>query len=108
MGLNMRKFLCALSFCLMATTANAVVYYPPKPVPLPPGSHTCWGCAAGVTSFLGVVAALALYDFQRRWTCSGDYLGLGGPGFSEPMPTAGNVKPPPLCGTPRRVLRTRG
>ena len=30
------------------------------------------------------------YDLARRTNCEGDVLGLGGPGFSEPMPV-GNV-----------------
>jgi hypothetical protein len=35
------------------------------------------------------------YDLLRRTTCSGDFLGLGGPGFTTPItPASGNVMIP--------------
>jgi hypothetical protein len=49
--------------------------------------------AAAVGGFLGFVAFLDMYDIIRRTTCSDDFLNLGGPGFTEPMPN-GNVMIP--------------
>ena len=87
-------------------SASATVWHPVVPVKPVPSVGTSSAAGAGaVTGFLAFVAALALYDIQRRWTCSGDYLGLGGPGFNEPM-KGGNVKAPPNCG--RKVVRVKG
>lgn len=43
---------------------------------------------AAVTFVVPPIAVF--YDLQRRTSCEGDVLGLGGPGFSEPIPV-GNV-----------------
>jgi predicted DNA-binding ribbon-helix-helix protein len=76
------------------TTASA--WYPPKPPAAPPiitnGTSGAAGAAA-TAGFLGFVAVLAGYDLFRRTTCVGDFLYLGGPGFSEKMPN-GNVMIP--------------
>ena len=76
------------------TTASAW-YYPPKPPPIIPHSTSgATGAGAGATAgFIGFVAVLAAYDLLRRTTCVGDFLYLGGPGFTEKMPT-GNVMIP--------------
>jgi hypothetical protein len=42
---------------------------------------------------VGVAAFLGLYDVGRRTTCSGDFLRLGGPGFTETL-GVGNVMIP--------------
>ena len=74
-------------------SAFAVVPPPPKPLVGFAGSSSSAGAwAAG--GIIGVAAFLAGYDFVRRTNCIGDPLGLGGPGFSEPMPAAGNIIPP--------------
>jgi hypothetical protein len=44
--------------------------------------------------FLGTIASLGAYDIVRRTSCSGDFLGLGGPGFSQPVKATDNVIPP--------------
>ena len=89
----------------LISSASATYYHSVVVKPVPSvGTSSAAGVGA-TTGFLAFVAALALYDIQRRWTCSGDYLGLGGPGFSEPM-KGGNVKAPPNCG--RKVLRVKG
>jgi hypothetical protein len=67
--------------------------------PVTPASTIASGGSAGLGAWIaggviGVAAFLGLYDFGRRTTCVGDPLLLGGPGFSEPMPGAGNVMPP--------------
>lgn len=96
----MCRFVCAgivsaFVFAAVApNTVSATVALPPAPhvVPLPAGTGSAAGAAA-VGGFLGFVAALDMYDLIRRTTCSGDFLHLGGPGFTEPMPT-GNVMIP--------------
>ncbi len=89
----MRKFLGAVvagALLLAAaapTPASAVIVRPP-----PPATSTV---GLGFTySFLGIVAALDLYDLIRRTTCSGDFLALGGPGFTSPITPGMNVLPP--------------
>jgi hypothetical protein len=44
--------------------------------------------------FLGFVATLGVYDLVRRTTCAGDFLNLGGPGFSQPMKATDNALTP--------------
>lgn len=77
-------------------TASAVAPPPPvvhpKPIVAGGTSSTAGAWAAG--GIIGVAAFLAGYDFIRRTSCIGDPLGLGGPGFSEPQPAAGNIIPP--------------
>jgi hypothetical protein len=57
---------------------------------------------------IAIIPPLAIfYDLQRRTSCEGDVLGLGGPGFTEPMPV-GNVMIPAVnrsacAAAPRRV-----
>lgn len=45
---------------------------------------------------IGVAGALVGYDLIRRFSCTGDFLKLGGPGFDGPV---GNnaVMPPRRC-----------
>ena len=91
------------------TTASA--WYPP-PVPPPPSivTHGTSGAAgaAATAGFIGFVAVLVGYDLLRRTTCVGDFLYLGGPGFTEKMPN-GNVMIP-QCPIVKRqpIVRTRG
>lgn len=98
----MKKFLLAtavsLSLVVNSVAAIAPVVVTPTIIPPPPHSGAWSAGAAGATGFIAFVAALAGYDLIRRWTCSGDFLHLGGPGFTEPMPKVGNVKAPPYCG----------
>jgi hypothetical protein len=94
----MPKVVCAavasvfMFTAIAQNTASATVPVPvPVLHPLPVGSSAAGAAAVG--GFLGVVALLDGYDLIRRTTCSGDFLGLGGPGFTEPMPN-GNVMIP--------------
>lgn len=58
---------------------------------------------APAVPLVAVPPLLVFYDLQRRSSCIGDPLGLGGPGFSEPIRPGQNVKPPPDCtAQPRR------
>jgi len=66
------------------------------PAPPPHSSHVAGGVGFPAV-VIGVASVLGLYDILRRTTCSGDFLGLGGPGFSEPIRPNQNVLPPPNC-----------
>ena len=47
-----------------------------------------------VTVPVAIIPPFAVfYDLSRRISCQGDILGMGGPGFSEPIPV-GNVMIP--------------
>jgi predicted DNA-binding ribbon-helix-helix protein len=100
---------CLVALTSFPTTASA--WYPPKPPAAPPiithGTSGAAGAAA-TAGFLGFVAVLAAYDLLRRTTCVGDFLYLGGPGFSEKMPN-GNVMIPQCPIVKRRpVVAARG
>jgi hypothetical protein len=93
----MSKFVCAAVISALAVTAaiptesSATMIVTPHVVAA--GSSSAAGAAAA-GSFIGFVAALDIYDLIRRTTCSGDFLGLGGPGFSEPLKVGMNVMTP--------------
>ena len=96
---------------IAAPTMASAFYCPPPPVVVAHAAGT--SAAAGVAAtggFIGFVAVLVGYDLIRRTTCSGDFLHLGGPGFTEPMPN-GNVMIP-QCKIKKvahkKVLRVRG
>lgn len=93
----MSKFLCgaivsALAFTAIIPADAAPVAIAPPVVPAATTSSTAGAAATG--GFIGLAAALDIYDFIRRTTCSGDFLGLGGPGFSEPLKVGMNVMTP--------------
>jgi hypothetical protein len=91
--------------------ASAYMPIPPPPPPPPQISHGTSGAAGAgaVTGFIGFVSAIVTYDLIRRTTCSGDFLGLGGPGFTTPItPASGNVMIPRQCVVKRAVVRARG
>ena len=80
------------------------------PVPIVSGGGSGAGAAGGV---IGVAAFFVVYDLIRRTSCSGDFLGLGGPGFDTPVTIGLNVITPPKCGPIRHkrhraVLHARG
>ena len=95
----MRKVVCAAvasAFMFTAIAQNTASATVPVPVPVLHPLTVATSSAAGAAAtggFLGFVALLDGYDLIRRTTCSGDFLGLGGPGFTEPMPN-GNVMIP--------------
>jgi len=103
------KYVAAVCAALVAmpSLASAHYYYHPKVILLTKGTSGAAGAAA-VGGFLGFVAVLAGYDLLRRTTCSGDFLGLGGPGFTEKLPN-GNVMTP-QCRVKKvaNVVRVRG
>ena len=111
---RMLRLTAAVLACVVAglsffsTTASA--WYPPHPPAPPIITHGTSGAAGAAASagFIGFVAALAGYDLLRRTTCVGDFLYLGGPGFTEKMPN-GNVMIPQCPIVKKRpVVRARG
>jgi hypothetical protein len=84
---------------------QAVAVVPvPKPPPIFHGGGSGGAGAAAAGGFIGFVGFLAIYDLIRRTTCSGDFLRMGGPGFTEPIRPGMNVLPP-QC---KKVVRARG
>jgi hypothetical protein len=67
------------------------------PVPIAGGASAGAGVAGG---FIGFVGLLVTYDLIRRTTCSGDFLQLGGPGFTTPITPAMTVLPPRCAPAP--------
>jgi hypothetical protein len=106
----MKKVTCAAiasAFVFAAVAPNTASAVPAAPVVHPVVVSGSSGAgAAAVGGFLGFVAALDIYDFIRRTTCSGDFLGLGGPGFSEPLKVGMNVMTP-QCPTVHKGKRHR-
>jgi hypothetical protein len=110
----MRKLKYAAAVCAalvaMPSLASAHYYHIPKVVLAPKlGTSSAFGAgAAATTGFLGFVAVLAGYDLLRRTTCSGDFLGLGGPGFGEPMPNGNVMIPQCKVVKAKNIVRARG
>ena len=98
------------SFATIA--APLVIVTVPPPSPPPPMAHGSSGGAGGAAAaggIIGVAAFLAGYDLIRRTTCSGDFLYLGGPGFTTKIKASDTILTPPRCIPPRRaVVRARG
>src|SRR5262249_40322538 len=103
------KYVAAVCVALVAMPSFASAHYyhmVPKLVPSVGTSATA-GVAA-TSGFLGFVAVLAGYDLLRRTTCSGDFLGLGGPGFGEPMPNGNVMIPQCKVVKAKNIVRARG
>lgn len=101
----------ALAAVLMFATAgaNAAFAAALAPVPVKPiavgGGGGAGGAAAG--GVIGAALFLVVYDLIRRTSCSGDFLGLGGPGFTEAITPGQNVLPPRKCVPVRKASRTK-
>jgi hypothetical protein len=109
----LRKLTAAALIGAVALTASlpASAYYPPKVVVTPFTAGTSGAAGVAATGgFIGFVAVLVGYDLIRRTTCSGDFLGLGGPGFTTKItPASGNVMIPRQCVVKRAVVvRAKG
>jgi hypothetical protein len=111
----MKKCVIAVSAVALMTTAvlptQSFAIVPV--VPLGPVATGGGGAGAGAAGgIIGVAAFLAVYDLIRRTSCSGDFLGLGGPGFTTPINAGtGNVMIPqcrPIKKKRRTVLHARG
>jgi hypothetical protein len=97
----MNKYLrAALASALVLTAGipNAAFAVPvPVPAPIFAGGTSGAAGAAATGGFLGFVGLLVTYDIIRRTTCSGDFLNLGGPGFTSPITSAMSIITPPVC-----------
>jgi hypothetical protein len=82
----------------------------PTPPILPPGGGGGGGGGAG--GIIGVAAFFVAYDLIRRTTCSGDFLHLGGPGFTTRIKVGDSILAPPKYCIPhkrhRKVLHAKG
>ena len=82
-----------------------------RPPVVPPGGGGGGGGAGGAGGIIGIAAFFDIYDLIRRTTCSGDFLGLGGPGFTTKINPGDNILIPRQC-TPivkhRKVLHAKG
>lgn len=91
-----RTIIAVAAAALIATAALA-----PKPAnatTVPAHSAALSTGASWTAGFIGFVAVLGIYDLIRRTSCSGDFLGLGGPGFTSKTKLTDPVLPPPQCG----------
>ena len=94
-----RKISAALAIALIATTvitSQSFALVPPPP-PIHGGGGGGAGGAGGAGGIIGVVAFLVVYDLIRRTTCSGDFLYLGGPGFTTKIKAGDTILTPPQC-----------
>jgi len=76
---------------LSASTQASHAVAPVKLVRVSPTGMWATGSIVGIASFLVV------YDIIRRTSCSGDFLKLGGPGFTQPIGRSENVLVPRRC-----------
>ncbi len=90
-------FAAALSLSAIVGAAPAAHAVMLKPVPAAGTVATVKWSSIGI---IGVAGILVTYDIMRRFGCTGDFLRLGGPGFTSPI---GNqpIMPPRRC-TPAR------
>lgn len=97
MRISLKGAAFAAALSLAAVVGAAPAAYA-KPVIVAAGSATTakW-TAVGI---IGVAGILVTYDIMRRFGCTGDFLRLGGPGFTSPI---GNqpIMPPRRCTPPR-------
>lgn len=84
-------FAAALSLAAVAGTAPAAHAGRVIPVAVGGGTTVKW-TAVGI---IGVAGILVTYDIMRRFGCTGDFLKLGGPGFTSPARNAAIM--PPRC-----------
>jgi hypothetical protein len=67
---------------VVPTQSFALPPVPPVEMPMPLSGGGGGGGAGAAAGIIGVAAFFVFYDIGRRTTCSGDFLQLGGPGFS--------------------------
>ncbi len=86
-------FAAALSLAAVVGSAPAAHAVKKPPVIVAGGGATVKWTAVGI---IGVAGILVTYDIMRRFGCTGDFLRLGGPGFTSPI---GNqpIMPPRRC-----------
>jgi hypothetical protein len=97
----MNKFAYAAMAAALVFTgvaSNKALALAPAPVPTPiiAGASSTAGAAA-TGGFIGFIGLLVTYDIIRRTSCSGDFLHLGGPGFTTPITPGMSIISPPKC-----------
>jgi hypothetical protein len=94
-----KQISAALAVGLIATMipgqSFANILPPPPPPPIHGGGGG--GGAGGAGGIIGVAAFFVVYDLIRRTTCSGDFLHMGGPGFSTRIRAGDSILPPNKC-----------
>ena len=80
---------------IVPNTVSAMLAPPPPPV-VGAGTSSAAGVAAA-TGFIWFVGSLVAYDIIRRTSCSGDFLNLGGPGFTSPITSTMSIITPRIC-----------
>ncbi|WP_439573419.1 hypothetical protein [Phreatobacter sp.] len=90
-GVSIATALCLAAVMAAAPSARAEIALPPPALGVGPAS------AWPAVTVIAIAGVLVNYDLIRRFTCSGDFLRLGGPGFTGPIGRSANVKPPPAC-----------
>ena len=104
--MSRRLIAIAVSACVTVATVglsceHASAAFPAAPALASPPATSAW-FAGG---FIGFVGLLNLYDIFRRTSCSGDFLGFGGPGFTSPITPAMSIISPPKCAKARQLKR---
>jgi len=97
---GLRKLNFAIAFGVVALASGAAAAGTLAP-PIVAANHPSAAGQAGASGVVGLAALLGLYDLLRRTTCSGDFLNLGGPGFTTPIRPTDNVLRPVACATRR-------
>ena len=109
--LTVATLMCAGALTAFFSYPASAWYPPPVPPPAPPiiAHGTSGAAGAGAAAgFIGFVAVLVGYDLLRRTTCVGDFLYLGGPGFTEKMPNGNVMIPQCVTAKKRHVVAVRG
>jgi hypothetical protein len=79
----------------MALAAGLFSVAPAKALPAPAPAGTVAAVKWTAVGIIGVAGILVTYDIMRRFGCTGDFLKLGGPGFTSPARNAAIM--PPRC-----------
>lgn len=95
-----------LASATIPTPSFAIVPIPPPPPVIPGGGGGGGGGAGGI---IGTAIFFDIYDLIRRTTCSGDFLHLGGPGFTTKIRPGDNILIPRVCRpVVHKVLHAKG
>ena len=92
-----RNFTAAMAISASLVLASAGTGHAGAAVTPPPPAGSSLFVQWSSGTVIGIATFLGLYDILRRTTCSGDFLNLGGPGFTQPIQPTDNTIPPPQC-----------
>jgi hypothetical protein len=77
----------------MALSVGLFSVAPAQALPAPAPAGTVAAVKWGAIGVIGVASVLVGYDLVRRFGCTGDFLKLGGPGFTSPARNAAIMTP---------------